>query len=47
MIASGKRLAAWGEVKRIMARTIGMTAGQPAAPTGGGKKRKPISEFGR
>jgi hypothetical protein len=47
MIPSGKRLAAWGEVKRIMARTIGMTAGQPAAPTGGGKKRKPISEFGR
>jgi hypothetical protein len=47
MIPSGKRLAAWGEVKRIMARTIGMTAGQSAAPTGGGKKRKPISEFGR
>jgi hypothetical protein len=47
MIPSGKRLAAWGEVKRIMARTIGMTAGQPATPTSGGKKRKPISEFGR
>jgi hypothetical protein len=47
MIPSGKRLAAWGEVKRIMARTIGMPAGQSAAPTGGGKKRKPISEFGR
>jgi hypothetical protein len=46
MIPSGKRLAAWGEVKRIMARTIGMTAGQPATPTGGAKA-KPTSGWGK
>jgi hypothetical protein len=39
MVPSGKRLAAWREVKRIMARTIGLTeaaaANKPAAPKGG------------
>lgn len=38
MIPSGKRLAAWGEVKRIMARTIGLTAGQKTTPTTGGSQ---------
>jgi hypothetical protein len=38
MIPSGKRLAAWGEVKRIMARTIGLTTGQKTTPTTGGSQ---------
>lgn len=37
-IPSGKRLAAWGEVKRIMARTIGLTETPRKTPTTGGKK---------
>ena len=38
-IPSGKRLAAWGEVKRIMARTIGLTETPRRTPTTGAKAK--------
>jgi len=50
MIPSGKRLAAWGEVKRIMARTIGLTPGQKTTPTTGasqGNDRPSLDSFRR
>jgi hypothetical protein len=45
-IPSGKRLAAWREVKRIMARSVGLTEPPKKAPAGG-KKKPPIESFGR
>jgi hypothetical protein len=38
-IPSGKRLAAWGEVKRIMARTIGLTETPRRTPTTSAKAK--------
>lgn len=41
MVPSGKRLAAWAEVKKIMARLAGIDTAAPRTPTGGNKTGKP------